>query len=221
LVIELALYCAACNYANHFAEKEDLMINRIIFSLFLGILIFIYSCESGSKNNTNEQGASNTSGNRRSGKITFNAPSEWIKETPSSSMRKAQFKWPGQKGQDSAELAVFYFPGTGGSVEANLQRWYGQFKQPDGSPTTDHVSQKKEQVNGMKVTEVYVTGTYLKSTSPMMMQGPVEELAGYAMLAAIVEAPNGPWFFKATGPKATIDYWRQSFDQFTKTFKYE
>jgi hypothetical protein len=40
-------------------------------------------------------------------------------------------------------------------------------------------------------------------------------------LAAIVEALNGPWFFKATGPKVTIDYWRQSFDQFTKTFKYE
>jgi hypothetical protein len=204
-----------------FVKTEDFMINRLVFSVFLGIIFFIYGCESGGKGNTNQQNEKNASGNFHAGKVSFVASPKWVKETPSSSMRKAQFKWPGQKGQGDAELAVFYFQGTGGSVEANLQRWYGQFKQPDGSPTTDHVSQKKEQVNGMEVTEVYVTGTYLKSTSPMMMQGPLEELPGYAMLAAIVEAPDGPWFFKATGPKATIDYWRKSFEQFTKTFKYE
>jgi hypothetical protein len=197
------------------------MINRLVFSVLLGILIFFYGCDSGGKGNTNQQNENKVSGNPHSGEVTFTAPSEWVKETPSSSMRKAQYKWPGQDGKEDAELAVFYFPGTGGSVEANLQRWYGQFKQPDGSPTTDHVSQKKVQVNGMEVTEVYVTGTYLKSTSPMMMQGPVDELPDYAMLAAIVEAPNGPWFFKATGPEATIDFWRQSFDKFIQTFKYE
>jgi len=204
-----------------FEQTEDFMIIRLVFSIFLAILISLYGCESDGKGNANQQSENNGSGVPPSGTVTFTAPSDWVKETPSSSMRKAQYKWPGQQGKGDAELAVFYFPGTGGSVEANLQRWFGQFKQPDGSPTTDHVSQKKLQVNGMQVTEVFVTGTYLKSTSPMMMQGPVEELPDYAMLAAIVETPNGPWFFKATGPEATIDFWRQSFDKFIKTFKYE
>ncbi len=153
--------------------------------------------------------------------VTYTAPDGWQKEKPASSMRKAQFGLPGSDGAANGELAVFFFPGTGGSVDANLQRWYGQFKQPDGSPTTDHVDKKTVTVNGLDVTEVFVTGTYLKSKSPMMMGGPVEEMKDYAMWAAIVETPNGPWFFKATGPVQTLDHWKPAFDQFVQTFKLE
>jgi len=30
-------------------------------------------------------------------------------------------------------MAVFVFPGGGGGVQANINRWVSQFKQPDGS----------------------------------------------------------------------------------------
>ena len=59
----------------------------------------------------------------------------------------------------------------------------------------------------------------MKSKSTMMMGGPVEELKDYAMLAAIVETANGPWFFKATGPENTIEHWRQTFNEFVQSFK--
>jgi len=47
-------------------------------------------------------------------------------------MRKATYRVPAKDGED-AEMAVFYFKGEGGSTEANIQRWIGQF--PDAKPS--------------------------------------------------------------------------------------
>jgi hypothetical protein len=126
---------------------------------------------------------------------------------------------PGVDGADAAELVVFHFPGTGGSVQANLDRWYGQFKQPDGSETRDHAQSLRVQVGDLNVTTVAVTGTYLKSQSPMMMSGPFDEMPDYAMWAAIVETAKGPWFFKAVGPQKTMAHWQPSFDKFVQSFE--
>ncbi len=184
--------------------------------LFL-ILIFLWGCNS--SDNSGQDNQKNSPAVGHSGtEVTYVTPKAWISETPQSSMRKAQYKLPGRDSEEPAELAVFFFPGEGGSVEANLQRWYGQFQQPDGSETSAHVEKKTVNVNGLNVTEVYVTGTYLKTPSPMMSE-PVEELPGYALLAAIVETSNGPWFFKTIGPQNTIDYWRNDFNKFVQTFK--
>ncbi len=155
-----------------------------------------------------------------SGKMVFKVPEGWQKHQPRSQMRLGEFMLPGEEGNDSAVLAVFYFPGSGGKVEDNLNRWYGQFVQPDGSPTEEHIKRDELTVNGMPVTVVYVTGTFLKSRA-MMTDAHGEELPGYAMLAAIAEAPNGPWFFKAVGPQPTIDRWKTAFMEFVKSLKFE
>ncbi len=191
-----------------------------LFSVFMIniFLILLISCNSGKKQEEGEGTAQMKTGNLPAGQVLYTAPQGWVEEQPSSSMRKNQYRWPGVDGASDATLAVFFFPGTGGSVQQNLDRWYGQFKQPDGSATTDHVEKKQMMENGLPVTVVYVTGTYLESQSPMMMGGPVTEKPDYAMLAAIVETANGPWFFKATGPEKTVDHWRDSFYQFIKTF---
>ena len=39
------------------------------------------------------------------------------------------------------------------------------------------------------------------------------------MVAAIVETSTDPWFFKTTGPQATIDHWRGEFEKFAGTIK--
>jgi hypothetical protein len=57
-------------------------------------------------------------------------------------------------GGEAAELAIFFFPGEGGTVDANLKRWYGQFKQPDGSATEDNAELKTLNVDGLPVTSV-------------------------------------------------------------------
>lgn len=154
-----------------------------------------------------------------SGGVSYTAPEGWVAETPASQMRKDQWRLPGVDGAEDGELAVFFFPGTGGSTESNLERWYGQFKQSDDSQTKDKAAVEKKEVNGLPVTVVYVTGIYLKPKSPMAMGGPVDEFPDYAMLAAVAETASGPWFFKATGPVKTINHWRESFDDFVTTFK--
>jgi hypothetical protein len=38
--------------------------------------------------------------------------------------------------------------------------------------------------------------------------------SNYRLLAAIIEAPSGPWFVKATGPAATIEASAKDFREF-------
>jgi hypothetical protein len=131
-------------------------------------------------------------------------------------MRKAQFKLPGKNHSLDAELAVFVFPGGGGGVQANIDRWIGQFKQPDGSSSEHKTEINKVISNDLPVTLVYTTGTYLSGS---MGGGNSQELPGFAMIAAIVETSRDPWFFKAIGPQETIDAWRPAFKDFANTFK--
>ena len=150
------------------------------------------------------------------GAITVQAPVAWKSETPSSGMRKAQYTLEKAKSdKEDATLVVYYFgQGQGGSVEDNLARWYGQFEQPDGSPSKDKAVVSKRTVAGMPVTFADVTGTYSPgSMNPMAPHGP-EPKPEYRMLAAIVETPQGAYFFKLTGPMHTVERWEQSFDRF-------
>ena len=189
--------------------------------LILVALIFTLGCNSKPKTEDQPKEKTDTMPkmeNMASSEVTFTAPDGWLAEVPSNPMRKSQYRLPGPAGD--AELAVFNFPGTGGSVDANLDRWYGQFKQSDGGNTKDKVVSESKEVNGLKVTVVYVTGIYLKPRDASMMGGPVDEMANYAMRAAIVETANGPWFYKAVGPQKTVDNWKKAFDEMVSSFNF-
>jgi hypothetical protein len=130
------------------------------------------------------------------GEIAWDLPASWQMVTPSSTMRLAQAVIPGDAGP--GELVVFYFgPGGGGDVEANLARWVGQMELAPGT----EASREAFDVGGYRVTLLEVAGTLKPSGMGM---GPSEPVPGSRMLAAVVEGPGGPWFFKATGPDATL-----------------
>ena len=67
------------------------------------------------------------------GELVPEIPDGWIARTPLSSMRLAEYILPSDTGAEKPILAVF--SGIGGTVDENINRWYGQFEQPDGSPT--------------------------------------------------------------------------------------
>src|SRR5580704_17071265 len=53
------------------------------------------------------------------------------------------------------ECGVYYFgPGQGGSVQANLDRWIGQFLEADGKPSKEAAKIVKRTVHGWPVTSV-------------------------------------------------------------------
>jgi hypothetical protein len=184
------------------------IIDRSFIILFL---FFLYQGCNSKDDQVNQLPALSTA--HADGELTYTIPDNWKEESPSSSMRKAQYRLPGDEGAGDAEMAVFVFPGGGGSIQANIDRWIGQFKQPDGSDSKKKADIKKIESNELPITLVYVTGTYLKGT----MGGEISELNHYAMIAAIVETSTDPWFFKTVGPEATINHWRQDFEKFSRT----
>ena len=144
--------------------------------------------------------------------IKWTPPSAWKQDAPRS-MRVATYSIPPAKGDsEAAECAVFYFgPGQGGSVDANVQRWVAQFETPDGKPVPNPAP-KKSKINGLAVTRLELEGTYLASMGPMAPPGAAKK-PGYKLLGAIVEAPEGPVFFKLTGPAKTVAAAKADFEK--------
>ena len=69
-----------------------------------------------------------------------------------------------------------------------------------------------EIVNEMQVTFAYLEGTFLKSA--MGMDELTTEMHDYALLAAIVSAPGGPYYFKGTGSAASMIEYKKMFKSF-------
>jgi len=137
------------------------------------------------------------------GGLKWQAPEGWSVQPPRP-MRAATYTVPASAGDpESGEIAVFYFgPNEGGGVQANIDRWVGQMKQPDGSSSATKA--KVEKIQGVvPVTMLDLTGTYLSSSGPMMQVS--AEKPGFRMMGAIIEGTQGAVFFKFTGPGKTVD----------------
>ncbi len=140
--------------------------------------------------------------------LAWTVPEGWTELTPSSAMRKAQYRVPGPGGD--AECVVFYFgPGQGGDAGANARRWVGQFNAPDGGPAGSAAKVTERDVGGIGVTLVEVSGTYVGGMGPAMGGG--EPRPGQMLLGAIAPGPGANWFFKLLGPEETVDASRDAF----------
>jgi hypothetical protein len=135
-------------------------------------------------------------------------------------MRVAQFALPRAAGDgQDGELVVYYFGGSGGTVEANIERWLGQMQQPDGRPSSAVAKRDKRSVNGLTVTLVDVSGTYVAEMAPGSPQR--HNSPNFRLRAAVVETAKGPYFIKLTGPAKTIAAHEKAFEQFLLSVKYE
>jgi len=148
--------------------------------------------------------------------LSWDIPEGWIAETPSSSMRRAQYRVQGEAGD--GECVVYYFgPGQGGDPQANALRWADQFGQPDGSSSRDAMRTRDLEVAGLPVLLVEVGGVY--SGGMAMMGGPQRQHADYMLLGAIAQGPDANWFFKFTGPAGTVTSQQQAFDSMIRSLR--
>lgn len=127
------------------------------------------------------------------------APEDWIPKTPAISMIQNEFSVPAAEG-DSADGRVTVMT-AGGSIQENIDRWKGQFSQPDGSKAADKAKVEKLEVAGCEVNLVDVSGTYSDARG---MFAPAVERPDYRMLAAIIVTPEGNYFIKFYGPEKTV-----------------
>jgi hypothetical protein len=133
-------------------------------------------------------------------RLGWTPSARWQLAPNTNSMRIATYTVPHAPGDPSdAELSVTQ---AGGDVDANAERWIGQF---------DAAGQKKakratRKVGSLEVTVVEVEGTY--------SGGMGKEPAGvaWALLGAIVSTPGMPHFFKLTGPAKSVLAARSEFD---------
>jgi gluconolactonase len=131
--------------------------------------------------------------------VTLVIPTTWKQEKPSSNLRLGQFAIPAVEGdKEPAELAIFNF-GAGGGVQANIDRWVGQFLPENRqSKTTQGKSPQGEYYF------VDVSGTYKKPVGPPI-QGKTESVPGSRMLGVILAVEKkGLYFLKLTGPEKTV-----------------
>jgi hypothetical protein len=152
------------------------------------------------------------------GGMRWTAPAGWTAEGERP-MRAATYTVPPAPGDaPGAECVVYFFgQGQGGSVEANIERWTGQFRGPDGKPAAPRVA--KRHSHGLTITTIDVSGTYSGMGGPMAGGG--TPLPGYRLLGAIVEGPGGNVFVKFTGPAKTVAANEQKFEQLLSSFEPE
>ena len=145
------------------------------------------------------------------GGISFEGPKGWLSQKPSSSMRKAQFVVKG-KGSEKAEVVFFHFgPGAAGGVQANVQRWLGQFKEPADKLKAQITD---ETIDGTMVTYVTAEGTFMKGPP---FGGNKVPVPNSGLLGAIIDSKQGAVFIKATGPKNIIKSTEKALRAMVKT----
>lgn len=132
------------------------------------------------------------------GGLAWHVEEPLVSRPPSSSVRAAEYI---VRDHPEAELAVFHFgAGQGGSVDDNIDRWLGQFTQPDGRETRDVATVEHREYGGLPATYVDTTGVF----SGMRGEGATEGAGGQRMLGAIIEGPEGLVFFKLIGPRDAV-----------------
>jgi hypothetical protein len=165
----------------------------------LALQLFVALCLSHAAENT---------GPFKVGGFGFKTPEGWTRvETPPGGMRAAELKIPGEK--DSGQVVFFVFPGGGGGVQANVDRWLGMFQEG-----RDKINSKVEKVKvgNANVTYVQAEGTYMSG----MPGGPKTPMPNYMLQGAIIESDQGNVFVRLTGPNALVKANQDKFKNLVK-----
>jgi hypothetical protein len=149
------------------------------------------------------------------GDLAMTAPGQWTKTKPRSSMLEAEFQIP-KVGEDESDGRLTIM-GAGGSIDANIDRWIGQFTTDDGSPLSG-VEPTVFEIAGQKIHLIDLSGTFIDSMGAP--GGPTTDRKNYRMLGAIIETEDlGNYFVKFYGPRKTIDANAAAFKQMLESLK--
>ena len=143
------------------------------------------------------------------GEIKLETPEGWKSVQPKSRIVEKEYQV--KKDADSEQSARVTMMGAGGSIEANIARWAGQFKGAGGKGVEKKVEEMEMGEN--KVHLVELSGTYAESVGGGPFFGGKKVMReNYKMLGAIIANKEGRQFFiKMTGPKDIVDASKKGF----------
>ena len=144
----------------------------------------------------------------------FIAPSSWQFRTPASTARLAEYTLS-RTADGTGEIVVYFFgPQQGPNVDANLERWKGQFSHPDGSPVTGKVS--RDSSGAFPLVFAEYEGSYKRGIGA----GSSDSVrAGQRLIAAIIQTPKGTMFAQMFGSAARVAAERDAFTAFVKSIR--
>lgn len=130
----------------------------------------------------------------RIGSVRFDRPEDWTYSRPADGVRTAQLE---KKSAGTSLVMTFtrFPPGSGGSVEANVDRWQAQFLSQD-SPADVQTPAG----TAIPVTLVKCIGTQRGGVPG----GPSKDTPNTMLLGAILQAPDGLVVVKLNGQKSAV-----------------
>ncbi len=151
------------------------------------------------------------------GKFRLMVPGDWKKKRPRSSILQYEFEAPAkEEAGTGGRLTIMR---AGGSVDANIERWIGQFAQPDGKPTKERAKVDKKEIAGQQVHIVDLSGTFKDQAGPF---APAKLREKYRMLGAIIVTKGlGTHFIKFTGPQEVLAKHEKGFQKMIQSLAAE
>ncbi len=134
------------------------------------------------------------------GEFDFLVTSPWIQGQNTGMMTKAVLQLP-VEGGTPLDAKFYDFGGPSGGIDANIQRWVGQF---EGTP---EVKKEELEFKGTKVILLTVTGTYMDG----MPGGAKTSKADHTLCGAILAGAKSNIFIKFTGPKEIVTKAQEAF----------
>lgn len=134
--------------------------------------------------------------------IRFDVPKGWA-EQPQSEFYEAKYVIPSGEGDMTLTLTTM-----GGGIEANLQRWVGQFGQASGErPRRDTLN-----VDGTRSEWLDVRGTFRSQVGSR--PGPHEN---WRLLGVAIPMSPRPFLLKLVGPRAAVSSFENQFRGFVRS----
>lgn len=142
----------------------------------------------------------------RIGTVRFDRPEGWSYSRPEDGVRAAQL----EKKSSGAPLRITFTrfpPGSGGTVQANVDRWIGQFLGTDSPAEVQTPADAALALTLVKITGVMRGGT---------PGGPAKDSPDTLLLGAILQAPDGLVVVKLSGPKAAVSREEKIFSELVR-----
>lgn len=151
------------------------------------------------------------------GELTCEAPDAWRVVKPANRLIEQELAIDSPS-ESKVALARLTMMQAGGSVDANIARWIGQFSGNVEGADQSTAEPESFEVDGMTVTIIDLEGTYVEALRGPF--GPKTNRNNYRLVGAIIETGTvGNYFFKLIGPKEVVSAATDEFQTMIKSLK--